>query len=245
MPIHTVSQYLLNNWWFTQRILNHAEVFSKPIRNVVYAYSQWQPAFQEIRDNDSSVVFHEGLPTKDDLSAWSEKEGGLLLVLDDLVYRVIQSFDYMELLTIHVHHMNISVIFISQNLFPQGKYSRVISLNCQYLVLFGNPRDNFQVKFLSTQLYPGQTKYFLDAYEKATQKPYSYLLIDLTVGGNRDYGREYFPGTCWRCTWNDERETSTKLGLLKLISYCVYQTATSVVRNHQCSATENVIGSHL
>ena len=67
---------------FTQRILNHAEVFSKPIRNVVYAYSQWQPASQEIRDNDSSVVFHEGLPTKDDLSAWSEKEGGLLLVLD-------------------------------------------------------------------------------------------------------------------------------------------------------------------
>lgn len=38
--------------------------------------------------------------------------GELLLILDDLVYRVIQSFDYMELFTIHVHHMNISVIFI-------------------------------------------------------------------------------------------------------------------------------------
>ena len=69
--------------------------------------------FQEIRDNDLSVVFLEGLPTMDDLSAWSEKDGGLLLVLDDLVYRVIQSFDYMDLFTIHVHHMNISVIFVS------------------------------------------------------------------------------------------------------------------------------------
>lgn len=155
---------------FTQKILNNPGVFSKPIPNIVYANSQWQPAFQEISDNDSSVLFYEGLPTKQDLSEWSQREGGLLLVLDDLVYRVIQSFDYMELFTIHVHHMNISVIFISQNLFPQGKYSRVISLNCQYLVLFKNPRDNFQVKFLATQLYSGQTKYFLDAYEKATQK---------------------------------------------------------------------------
>lgn len=98
---------------FTQRIIKQAEVFSSPIRNVVYAYSQWQPVFQEIRDNDLSVVFLEGLPTMDDLSAWSEKDGGLLLVLDDLVYRVIQSFDYMDLFTIHVHHMNISVIFVS------------------------------------------------------------------------------------------------------------------------------------
>lgn len=183
---------------FTQRILKNIdkEILSKAVKKIVYAYFQWQPTFQEIRDYNPAIIFYEGLPSKEEMAEWAMGSGELLLILDDLVYRVIQSFDYMELFTIHVHHMNISVIFISQNLFPQGKYSRVISLNCQYLVLSKNPRDNFQVKYLATQLYPNRTPYFLDAYEKATQKPYSYLLVDLTVSGKRDYSPRtaIFPG---------------------------------------------------
>lgn len=183
---------------FTQRILNNVEkgVLSKPIKKIVYAYSKWQPAFQEMRDNDASMTFYEGLPTKEELTEWTKDGEDLLLVLDDLVYRVIQSFDYMELFSIYVHHLKVSVIFISQNLFPQGKYSRVISLNCQYLVLFKNPRDNFQIRYLATQLYPRNTSYFLDAYDKATQKPYSYLLVDLSVSAKREYALRtgIFPG---------------------------------------------------
>ena len=158
-----------------------------PYKKIVYAYSKWQPALQEMRENETSILFYEGLSSKEELEEWTKDGEDLLLILDDLVYRVIQSFDYMELFSIYVHHLKISVIFISQNLFPQGKYSRVISLNCQYLVLFKNPRDNFQIRYLSTQLYPRNTSYFIDAYEKATQKPYSYLLVDLSVSGNRDY----------------------------------------------------------
>ena len=47
---------------FTQRILNNVEkgVLSKPIKKIVYAYSKWQPAFQEMRDNDASMTFYEG-----------------------------------------------------------------------------------------------------------------------------------------------------------------------------------------
>ena len=183
---------------FTQQILNNVEkgVLSKPIKKIVYAYSKWQPAFQEMRDNDASMTFYEGLPTKEELTEWTKDGEDLLLVLDDLVYRVIQSFDYMELFLIYVHHLKVSVIFISQNLFPQGKYSRVISLNCQYLVLFKNPRDNFQIRYLATQLYPRNTSSSLDAYDKATQKPYSYLLVDLSVSAKREYALRtgIFPG---------------------------------------------------
>ena len=39
------------------------------------------------------------------------------------------------------HNRNLSVIYIVQNLFHQGKGSRSISLNSHYLVLFKNPRD--------------------------------------------------------------------------------------------------------
>jgi hypothetical protein len=187
---------------FTQRFIKNRDkgILSKPIHKIVYAYSKWQPALQEMRESESSILFYEGLPSKEDLEEWTKDGEDLLLVLDDLVYRVIQSFDYMELFSIYVHHLKISVIFISQNLFPQGKYSRVISLNCQYLVLFKNPRDNFQIRYLATQLYPRNTSYFVDAYEKATQKPYCYLLVDLSVSANRDYALRtgIFPGDLLR-----------------------------------------------
>ena len=161
-------------------------MLSKPVRKIVYAYSKVSRNFKEMRDNDASMTFYVGLPMKEDLTEWTKDREDLSLVLDDLVYRVIQSFDYMELFSIYVHHLKVSVIFISQNLFPQGNYCRVISLNCQYLVLFKNPRDNFQIRYLATQLYRN-TSYFLDPYDKATQKPYSYLLVDLSVSAKREY----------------------------------------------------------
>ena len=47
----------------------------------------------------------------------------------------------VNLFTRDSHHHNLSVIYIVQNLFHQGKGSRSISLNSYYLVLFKNPRD--------------------------------------------------------------------------------------------------------
>lgn len=41
------------------------------------------------------------------------------------------------------------------------------------------PNDMLSVRNLSTQLFPREAGYFIDAYKKATEKPYSYLLIDL------------------------------------------------------------------
>ena len=57
------------------------------------------------------------------------------------------------------HHRNLSVIYIVQNLFHQGKGSRSISLNSHYLVLFKNPRDKLQILTLAKQMYPGQTDF--------------------------------------------------------------------------------------
>ena len=77
------------------------------------------------------------------------------------------------------HHRNLSMIYIAQNLFRQGKGSRSISLKRHNLVLFKNPRDKLQTFTLAKQTYPGQTDFFLDQYEEAVKRPFGYLLIDL------------------------------------------------------------------
>ena len=77
------------------------------------------------------------------------------------------------------HHRSLSVIYVVQNLFHQGKGGRSISLNSHYLVLFKNPRDKLQILTLAKQMYPGQTDFFLNQYEEAVKRPFGYLLIDL------------------------------------------------------------------
>ena len=46
------------------------------------------------------------------------------------------------------------------------------------MVLFKNPRDRQQIQTLARQMYPNCSKYFLDKFEKATNKKLGKL-IDL------------------------------------------------------------------
>ncbi len=64
-----------------------------------------------------------------------------------------------------------------QNLFVQGKSSRTISLNANYMILFKNPRDVNQVAMLGRQMYTN-TKYFMECYHDAVNQPFGYIMID-------------------------------------------------------------------
>ena len=65
-----------------------------------------------------------------------------------------------------------------QNLYFNGL--RTARINANYLVLFKNPSDKLQVANLGRQLFPGQSKFFVAAFESATLEPFTYLLLDLT-----------------------------------------------------------------
>ena len=54
-----------------------------------------------------------------------------------------------------------------------------MSLNAHYLVIFKNPRDQNQLATLARQMYPGKSKFLIEAFGDATSQPYGYLLIDL------------------------------------------------------------------
>ncbi len=101
-----------------------------------------------------------------------------VLVIDDQMQSACDNVEVQNVFTKYVHHRNLSCIYIVQNLFIQGKASRTISLNTNYLVLFKNPRDKCQIALLGRQMFPGNTKYFLEAFNDATSPAYGYLLID-------------------------------------------------------------------
>ena len=120
-----------------------------------------------------NVEFHDGLP---DLIIFDGKSR-TLLVLDDLM--TSRDDRVVDLFTKISHHRNLSVVYLTQNIFYKNKQSRTLSLNSHYLVLFKNARDASQVANLARQMYPGKSAFMIEAFKNATSAPYGFLLIDL------------------------------------------------------------------
>ena len=100
-------------------------------------------------------------------------------MFDDQMIDASKDKRIVNLFTRSSHNRNLSVIYIVQNLFHQGKGSRSISLNSHYLVLFKNLRDKLQILTLAKQMYPPQTDFILKQHEDAVKRPFGYLLIHL------------------------------------------------------------------
>ena len=75
-------------------------------------------------------------------------------------------------------HLNLSVVFVSQNLFYTGMKCRTISLNSTYIVVFKKPRDQSQICHLACQMFPSKPKFLQAASEEETKHPNRYLFLD-------------------------------------------------------------------
>jgi len=69
------------------------------------------------------IEYSEGLPSQNEISEKCLN----LIVIDDLMNELASDVKLGNSFTKRCHHMNINVIFISQNLFQQGKQMRNIS----------------------------------------------------------------------------------------------------------------------
>lgn len=141
---------------------------------IVWAYSEWQKAYEELISIIPNIEFIEGMPSIEQFK--KEKLSPKLLILDDMMDNAKES-SMNEMFTKGSHHWNLSIIHIVQNVFYAGL--RTSRINAQYLILMKNPSDRLQVQTLGRQLFTG-TKHFQEAFDDATEKPYGYLLIDLT-----------------------------------------------------------------
>ena len=92
--------------------------------------------------------------------------------------RVRVEISWLKNLFTNGRHLNLSVVFISQNLLYAGKKCRTISLNSAYIVVFKNQRDKSQIRHLTCQMFPCKPKFLQAAYKEGTKDPYWYLFSD-------------------------------------------------------------------
>ena len=161
---------------FTVSLLREAvKLIDFPPDRIVWLYDKHQPdLYEELKSVKDDIEYIEGLP--DSLPTMFRREERNLVVIDDMMFksddvRVSQLFTQGR-------HDNLSVIFLTQNLFH--KTQRAISLNSDYIVIFKNARDQTQIYNLARQFMPTNPKFLTWAYQDATSKPHSYLLLDLT-----------------------------------------------------------------
>ncbi len=185
------------SYWIYRFLRNMAGMYTRDLpQRTLYCYGIYQPLYDEMKDNLSNFTLHEGLPTKDELENYTADRKHKLIILDDLAHKVVQDGDMELLFTQGNHHRCLSTVFVTQNMYVQGKFARTISLNTWYLVLFKNVRDASQVSVLGRQLYPRKSHALIEAYEDCMKGTYNYLIIDMTPGGEDEYRlrTRVFPG---------------------------------------------------
>ena len=145
---------------------------------IVIVYGEWQTQYEMLKKARPEIEFIKG-PMPEKLYDTFDPHQRNLLVLDDQMTDAGNSNQLEKYFIQGSHHRNLSIVFIVQNLFSKGKAMRTTNLNSNYLVVFKNPRDKGQMGVLGRQMYPSKWRSFLAVLESATEKPFSYLLIDL------------------------------------------------------------------
>ena len=160
---------------FTKNLLlNQNRLIVPPFKKVIWVYKTWQDeVFAELQNQS---LFEIEFAT--DLPDVTTKQENTVIIIDDLMAEAAQN-DQVQALFTRGRHLNLSVIYLAQNLFHKGKHSRDMSLNTDYMVLFKNTRDASQIMHLSRQMYPHNPKFLTWDFHDATKEPYSYLFLDL------------------------------------------------------------------
>lgn len=176
------------SWVF--RLLDNADsMFAIAPKEVLYCYGVYQDAYKQA---GNKVSFMQGLPTNSDLDRLPK--GHNVVVLDDLMHDVSKDKGMEALFTRGAHHKNLTIIYLTQNLFSKG--SRTISLNVHYWILMRSPRDTSQIQTLGRQVFPTRSKALWEAYKDATANQYGYLCLDLSPMANEIHRMRtrIFPG---------------------------------------------------
>lgn len=151
---------------------------------VTWCYGAVKPDLRSVRANGLNLSFHEGLVDEDFIKDTRPD----IIVVDDLMNEIGQSSLVTDLFTKFSHHLNLTVIFITQNLYAKGQVT--VKRNAHYIFLTRNPSDKTQITTMASQLFPRRKQaleHFFESFDDATREKYGYLLVDVSPHGDENY----------------------------------------------------------
>ena len=159
--------------------MNKRVLFKTPPEYVYIFYSNRQLIYDHLFSTGVVTKMFNEVPNYENLKKLlypHKNSTGSLIVLDDCLQdlsNVIQTI-FTEL----SHHLKVSCLLLSQNLFFQNRIYRNLSLNCHILIVFMTPRDMTQVATLSRQISPESPQFLIQSFLDATKYGYGYICMD-------------------------------------------------------------------
>jgi hypothetical protein len=162
-----LTRSIINNFPLTTSI-------KKDRVKVMWAYSMIE-SLRPLSSPNVLVSFFEGVPTIKQI----REEAPDILVLDDLLMSAAKDNGIADLFIKGSHHLNLTIFFLVQNIFANGRNMRNISLQAKYLIFMKSMRDEQQFKVIARQT-PIPYDRLVSAYRTATDPAFGYLVLDLT-----------------------------------------------------------------
>ena len=114
--------------WVKSLIEQAQNTIHLPPERIVWCYSQWQPAYSELSMTIPGIEFVKGIPSTLEQDSYFDVNIRNLIIIDDQMIEAGNDNRVVNLFTKGLHYRNLSVIYIVQNLFNQGKGNRNFSL---------------------------------------------------------------------------------------------------------------------
>ena len=83
----------------------------------------------------SKVLFYKGLPPQGALVKWFKPDQHGILILDDLMEESGNDKWVLDLFTKDSHHRGITALYLTQDLFPPGKFAKTFNRNAHYVIV--------------------------------------------------------------------------------------------------------------
>lgn len=147
------------------------ELVNTKAEKIFYLYGAHQP-FMDSWNKDKSnppIVFVKGL----NIQVVDRCKGHKILIIDDLILELNR--ELANHFIAGSHHKNVTTFFISHSLYLNNELYRLISNNCQYIMLFKNKRNLSQVSRLGRQILGAESDRLTEAYKSL--QPFQFVLL--------------------------------------------------------------------
>ena len=137
--------------------------------------------FERLRKTFPIIELVSGLPNISKLKLDMNPSVATLLLIDDLQTEFLESQDMLHLLSVSVHHFNISVCYTLQNFFAPSRFGKSLSRNVNYKVFFYNRLDLTELRHISLQITPNNSTFLQSCFNfLLSQFPNDrhYILVD-------------------------------------------------------------------
>lgn len=151
-------------------------LIDNPPNNIVWFYGEYNANIEYLEKTFKNIEVVKGIP--ENLTDYINPLKDNLFVFDDLLREASCDSKISDLFTRQSHHRNVSVVYVMQNLYFQGKERKTFLRCVHYLVLFNNPLDMSVVYATAQKIMPKRSSLFLKIYDIAANRQNGYLFID-------------------------------------------------------------------